>query len=436
MLASTKDKPPDSVSIDFGASLATVSSSPSSKSQPRIRVVRRSQKTIDEIGNTVRFDIDKGYKQQNLVSSLSNKENGKYNKKTDISHKLHDDKQVVTENKNRKNADHSNNGNKGKTNTAAIRGNNPLAFKQQETRWLSISVKSSKSHVLVEVNGSQIYESKTESNQNQSNEQQSHSFPTKRVDSENKSSHGKTIVDSGSGWRVKRAKSTKHFAFRKRRESTATILTPNSTKTITNYGRGLHVLVLSQFDGRVLAKRVFDTYVSQQDEELNLFLRLIKCDRIVVMAIQDEASLQMPIKSPARKTISEIFASHHINKLSWRHMWALVAKKQCQKLDTSNNLVTNFGEALTVSSAPSDWAPPALIETRVPLVGDSSEVIECKWTSGNHEENLRRQDFCSNVEGYGAVCDCDSPSKITFEETQVSSQSKHFDTSVFKYKTN
>ena len=50
--------------------------------------------------------------------------------------------------------------------------------------------------------------------------------------------------------------------------------------------RGLHIIVLSQHTGDIMAKRIYDTYAPLSDDEIMLFLKNLQEGRIVIFLIK------------------------------------------------------------------------------------------------------------------------------------------------------
>lgn len=110
---------------------------------------------------------------------------------------------------------------------------------------------------------------------------------------------------------------------------------------------------------------------------------------------------------PAAREVLKRLGSRRSQVIGWRDMWAMVAKKGGKM----------FGESYSKSTEFNTWGAPVILRVEVPLV--PLEESECDWP--DTDENRRRRQFCSHIEGYGSVCSCADPAPLVFNPAPLPS---------------
>ena len=170
--------------------------------------------------------------------------------------------------------------------------------------------------------------------------------------------------------------------------------------------RGMHIIVLSQHTGRVMASRVLDTYLASYDKEISKFLSFVSQGRVVVFLTLDEASFSL---GPHAREVIASYGSKHIKNIYVRDAWVFITVKGDKPLTEKFSLTTRRGGVIGDS-----WPPPATAHVYLQLLPKENE---CDFGFG--EEAERRRNFCSSHDAYGKICNCSDPEPIYFSPSPL-----------------
>lgn len=163
--------------------------------------------------------------------------------------------------------------------------------------------------------------------------------------------------------------------------------------------RGIHVLVLNQHKGHLMAFACFDTFIADKGHLVD-FLRSIQNGRLVVFLIGYEGSWKLAADS---KSIIQTYGSKSIWQLGFRYTWVFITKKGHFPFGEKND---ELGNPNTV----------------VRLIKLETAKDGCNW--GDEMKWKKRNYFCSKYGGYGEFCNCTKPMSIDSVKSSVLHGSK------------
>lgn len=158
--------------------------------------------------------------------------------------------------------------------------------------------------------------------------------------------------------------------------------------------RGLHVIVLNQYTGALMASNVFDFYGGAENSDIVRFLSLLRQGRIVVFLVKDEGS--HGFKVIGRNAVKS-FGSKLVHQVGFRDNWACIGRK-------NNRWVT---EDMVKYTGGDRWPHAARARVSLKLERKSKDVEMCYG-----EGESKRRLFCETYEGYENVCECNNDENL------------------------
>eukprot|EP00112_Aurelia_sp_Birch-Aquarium-sp1_P013733 Seg2928.6 transcript_id=Seg2928.6/GoldUCD/mRNA.D3Y31 product="Protein O-linked-mannose beta-1 2-N-acetylglucosaminyltransferase 1" protein_id=Seg2928.6/GoldUCD/D3Y31 len=167
--------------------------------------------------------------------------------------------------------------------------------------------------------------------------------------------------------------------------------------------RGLHFVVLNQHNGRIVARRLFDTYNKVFGKQIKYFLDSLQDDRIVIMMTKDDASMRL--KKVGREAIKD-FGCKMVDKIKWRDTWVCIKMK-------GGDLI---GENHRLNEKLETWAMPLRVQGVIKLL---PKTKSCDYGVGKEAD--KRRSFCEKYDGYGRVCSCENFESLSLRPTSLKS---------------
>ena len=155
--------------------------------------------------------------------------------------------------------------------------------------------------------------------------------------------------------------------------------------------KGLHVIILNQQTGALMASDVFDFYGGDSNNDFSRFLNSVKHSRIIIFFVKEEASNGL---TKLGRTAIKAFGCRLVDEITYRDNWVCMARPS----------VGVVAEGIVKKPFASAWAYPAKIKTSAKLEKSLADGDQCDY--GDKEEGLIRQSFCHKYEGYWDICDC------------------------------
>ena len=171
---------------------------------------------------------------------------------------------------------------------------------------------------------------------------------------------------------------------------------------VTEKSRGLHVIILNQQTGALMASDVFDFYGGDSNNDLSQLLNSVKHSRIAIFLIKDEASIGF---TKLGRSAIKTFGCRLVDEIAFRDSWVCITRPR----------VGLVAEGLAKKPLDSEWASPTKVRISTKLEKSMDDGDLCDYA--NSDEGYRRKIFCQKYEGYRNACDCNSqlfkePSKL------------------------